>query len=104
MTKEKKPQKEKEIVFSEETGNKINGFSLALTFIAVDTFLIYNSSYFGHEIISTILARIFIPVGCVGLLIELPKFGKQIKGVGSFVLGILFITIGIFYTSLYHYG
>jgi hypothetical protein len=93
MTTKKKLKKQKEIIFSEEIDDKINGFSLALTFIVVGVLLIYDSSYFGHETVGTIFRWTFIVIGLIGLSVELSKALKKIKGAGNFILGVVFITI-----------
>ena len=94
MSKEEKPQKEKKIVFSEEIDGKISGFAVALAFIAVGVLLVFDGSYFGNETVSTIVRWVFIIVGTGGLLVYILKIGKgDIKGIGNFALGVLFIAI-----------
>ena len=41
---------EKEIEFTEEIDSAINGYAIAMTFIIIGLFLLYNLDYFGNNL------------------------------------------------------
>ena len=91
-----KDKKEKRIVFSEEIDSKVNGFTLAITFVLVGTFLLFENDYFGNQLASSIIRWVFIVIGGIGLSVEISKSKKiGIKGLDNFAIGSIFIGIWI---------
>lgn len=79
---------EKEIEFTEEIDSAINGYAIAMTFIIIGLFLLYNLDYFGNNMVSIVILSIFTILGVVGTFVELSK-NKIIKGLDDFGIGIV---------------
>ena len=79
---------EKKIEFTEEIDSAINGYAIAMTFIIIGLFLLYNLDYFGNNVVSIVILSIFTFWGVVGTFIELSK-NNVIKGLDDFGIGIV---------------
>lgn len=89
---EEKEEKSSKIIFSEKIDSAINGYALAITFIAVSVFLVVKNDYFFYPIISYIIGVVSGVIGILGLGVELSK-NKSIKGIGSFWIGATFLVL-----------
>ncbi|MBE5820726.1 MAG: hypothetical protein E7310_07995 [Clostridiales bacterium] len=87
MDKDMKKEKKK-VEFTEEINSAINGYALAITFIIIGLFLLYNLDYFGNNVVSIVILSIFTFFGVVGTFIELSR-NKIIKGLDDFGIGIV---------------
>lgn len=89
-------KKKKGPVFSEEIDSIINGLALGLCFIGTGTFLLIKPTYFHIPIISYIVGAILGSFGVLGTGMELSKL-TRVKGTSSFVIGIVFFAIWLFF-------
>ncbi|MBS4804310.1 MAG: hypothetical protein KIC47_14290 [Clostridium sp.] len=94
----------KEYTFSSEIDDKINGFSLALTFVIVGIGLSIVPNFFEISIVTEVIRWLFIIIGTLGFFVEISKTKKKlnVKGFSDLGAGILIAIIGVYILKLFN--
>lgn len=94
----------KEYTFSSEIDDKINGFSLALTFVIIGIGLSIVPNFFEVSIITGVIRWLFIIIGTLVFLVEISKTKKKlnVKGFSDLGAGILVVISGVFILKLFN--
>lgn len=94
MARKQKEKKPKEIVFTEEIDNAINGYAIGISFTGIGVFLLLKPDYFAIPVVTYIIGAIIGVIGVLGTGLELSKYSK-VKGLGNLTWGMLFLGIWV---------
>lgn len=93
--KAKDVQKPREIVFSKEIDDRINGFSVIFMFIVGGFVLQYFPNHFGDSVVTSWIKWTCIIVGMIGLATEVGKIKGNIRGFDDIIWACLCVGIWI---------
>ena len=94
----------KEYTFSSEIDDKINGFSLALTFVIVGIGLSIVPNFFEISIVTEVIRWLFIIIGTLGFFVQISKTKNKlnVKGFSDLGAGILIAILGVYILKLFN--